>query len=131
VITPSASDRVIVDSTGWVEYLGEGPKAEGFATYLESQALLYLPSIIVYEVHKKIYRERGKGPADEFVSQAFGFGERLIPLTLELSVLASRLSLEERLPMADAIIYTTARQVKAQLITSDAHFAQLPGVTMI
>jgi predicted nucleic acid-binding protein len=131
VTTPSASDRIIVDSSGWVEYLGAGPKADGFAVYLESQAVLLLPSIVVYEVHKKIYRERGKGLADEFVSQAFGFGERLIPLTLELSLLASKASLEEHLPMADAIIYATARKHQAQLITSDTHFAQLPGVTII
>jgi predicted nucleic acid-binding protein len=131
VITPNASDRIIVDSSGWVEYLGAGPKADGFAVYLESQAILLLPSIVVYEVHKKIYREQGKGLADEFVSQAFGFGERLIPLTLELSLLASKASLEERLPMADAIIYATARKYQAQLITSDTHFSQLPGVAII
>jgi toxin FitB len=131
VIIPSASDRIVVDSSGWIEYLGAGPKVDGFAVYFESQATLLLPSIVLYEVHKKLHRERGKGKADDFVSHVFGFGDRLIPLTLELSIFASRTSLEMRLSMADAIIYTTAQKNNAQLITSDIHFANLPGVTVL
>jgi predicted nucleic acid-binding protein len=56
---------------------------------------------------------------------------RLIPLSLELSYFSSRTSLETRLSMADAIIYTTAQKNNAQLITSDVHFANLPGVTLL
>jgi predicted nucleic acid-binding protein len=131
VTTPSASDRIVVDSSGWVEYLGNAPKADSFALYLESQAILLLPSIVVYEVHKKVYREQGSRLADDFLSQAFGFGDRLIPLTLELAIMASQTSLETGLPMADAIIYAATHHHRAQLITSDAHFANLPGVTLI
>lgn len=131
MIIPSASDRIVVDSSGWIEYLGAGPKADSFAAYLESQAVLLLPSIVVYEVHKKIYREKGKGKADEFISHAFGFGDRLLTLTLEISVAASKESLDSRLSMADAISYATARKHSAQLITSDTHFVDLPGVTIL
>jgi predicted nucleic acid-binding protein len=131
VIIPSASDRIIVDSSGWIEYLGGGRKADDFAAYLDSQAVLFLPSIVVYEVHKKLYREAGKTPADQFISKAFEYGERVIPLSIELSILASKTSLEERLSMADAIIYVTAFQAKAQLITCDSHFENLPGVTIL
>jgi predicted nucleic acid-binding protein len=131
VIIPSASDRIIVDSSGWIEYLGGGRKANDFAAYLDSQAVLFLPSIVVYEVHKKLYREAGKTPADQFVSKAFEYGERVIPLSLEISILASKTSLEQRLSMADAIIYETASQVRAQLITCDSHFENLPGVTIL
>lgn len=129
--TPSASDRFVIDSSGWVEYLGNGPKVDRFARYLESQATLLLPSIVVYEVHKKIYREQGSRLATEFLSQAFSFGDRLIPLTLDLAILASQTSSDTGLPMADAIIYATAHHHQAQLVTSDAHFANLPRVTLI
>ncbi len=129
--TPSDSNFVIVDSSGWVEYLGAGPKVDTFARYLESPEHMLLPSIVVFEVHKKVTRERGKNLAEIFLSQAFGFGNRLIPLDLELSILASRISLDYRLPMADAIVYATAQHHKAQLVTSDAHFANLPGVVIL
>jgi len=132
VTIPTATERVIVDSSGWVEYLGNGPKADRFAPYLESQTTtLLLPSVVLYEVHKKIYREQGKKLADDFVSQAFSFRERLIPLTLELAIFASKTSIESRLSMADATIYATADFYRAQLITSDGHFANLPNVTLI
>jgi len=121
----------VVDSAGWIEYLAGGPKANGFAAYLDSQAVLLLPSIVVYKVLKKLYRELGKGIADVFMSHAFDLGNRLIPLTLQIALKASIVSLEDRLPMTDAIIYTTASHENAQLITSDAHFANLPGVVLI
>ena len=82
-------------------------------------------------MHKKIYREQGALIADRFLSQAFAFGDRLIPLTLQLAIFSSKMSVETGLPMADAIIYQTARQEQAQLVTSDSHFASLPGVTLI
>jgi len=131
VITPSVSERFVVDSSGWVEFMGDGAKANSFAPYLESPENLLLPSIIVYEVYKKLIREQGQHLAEVFLSQAFDFRERLIGLTLELSILAARTSLETRLPMADAVIYATARHHRAHLITSDSHFANLPGVTLI
>jgi len=111
--------------------MGNGAKADSFAAYLEFPENLLLPSIIVYEVYKKLVREQGQRMAEAFLSQAFDFRERLIDLTLELSILASRTSLETRLPMADTIIYATAQHHRAQLITSDSHFANLPGVTLV
>ena len=129
--TPSDSKLVIVDASGWVEYFSDGPKAESFARYLDFPDHILLPSIIVYEVHKKFSREQGKILADNFISQAFAFGPRVIPLDLEISVLASRTSLETRLPMADAIIYATAQHYNAKLVTSDAHFADFPGVIFV
>lgn len=129
--TPSASSRVVVDSTGWVEFLGNGPKAEDFAKYLESPESVLLPTIVVYEVYKKILRERGQNLAERFLSQAFAFNEREVPLDIPLAALAAKTSLDANLPMADAIIYASARAHEAELITSDAHFKGLPGVTLL
>lgn len=131
VTIPNASNWVVVDSSGWVEYMTDGSKAAQFAKYLENPENLLLPSIVVYEVYKKFYREAGRNLAEIFLSQAYGFGERLITLDLELSLLAATTSMDTRLPMADAIIYATAHHHRAQLITSDAHFANLPNVKVL
>jgi len=131
VTTPSDSKLSIVDSSGWVEYMGAGPKADSFARYLDFPEYLLLPSVIVFEVYKKVSREHGKTLAENFLSQAFGFGSRLIALDLELSILAAGKSLDNHLAMADAIIYATAQRYNAQLVTSDAHFANLPGVVFL
>lgn len=131
MITPSGSDRFVVDSTGWVEFLGNGPKADAFAKYLENPESVLLPTIVVYEIYKKILREQGQNLAERFLSHAFSFHEREVPLDLPLAALAAKTSLETNLPMADAIIYATARSRQAELITTDSHFSGLPGVTLL
>ena len=129
--TPNASERFIVDSSGWVEYLGDGPKAASFATYIENTDSLLVPTIVVYEVSKKLLREYGKTLADRFYSLCDGFGEKLVLLDLPAAWLAAGVSLDKQLPMADAIIYGAALTHRAGLITSDTHFSGLPGVTII
>lgn len=129
--TPSGSKQYVVDSSGWVEFLGNGPKVEAFAKYLENQENLLLPTIIVYEVYKKLLREQSPTLAERFLSMAFSFQEREISLDVTLAALAAKSSLEANLPMADAIIYATARAHNAELITSDVHFTNLPGVIVL
>jgi predicted nucleic acid-binding protein len=131
VTTPSDSERFLVDSTGWVEYLADGPKADAFAPYLERPESLFLPTIVVYEVYKKLLRERGDHLAQEFLSDAFGFHERIVPLDIPLAELAARISIETKLAMADAMIYAAAKAHRATLITSDTHFSGLDSVTLI
>lgn len=129
--TPNGSDRCVVDSSGWVEFLGDGPKADAFAKYLENHETLLLPTIVVYEVYKKMLREQSQELAERFLSAAFSFQEREIVLDVSLAALAAKKSWAANLPMADAIIYATAQAHQAELVTSDAHFTGLPGVTVI
>jgi toxin FitB len=131
VTTASGFERFVVDSSGWVEFLGGGPKADAFGKYLENPAAVLLPSTVVYEVYKKMLREQNQILAERFLSHALGFNEREIPLDTSLAASAARVSLTTSLPMADAIIYATAQAHHAELITSDAHFSGLPGVTLI
>src|SRR5689334_7448909 len=65
VTTPSDSRLAIVDSSGWVEFMGSGPKADSFARYLNFPEHLLLPSVIVFEVYKKLFREQGKNLRSE------------------------------------------------------------------
>jgi predicted nucleic acid-binding protein len=96
--------------------------------YFDTKAVLF-PSIVVYEVHKKMAREQDGKLASAFLSQIHGFGDRLIPLDLDLAITAAETSLRTGLAITDAIIYGSAREYRAQLITSNGHFANLPRVT--
>lgn len=129
--TPNGSKRYIVDSSGWVEYLGDGPKTKAYARFFEKQEALILPTMVIYEVFKKLLRERGISFAEQFFAHAQQLVDSTIVLDTDLAVRAARLSSETGLPMADAIIYATAHALQAELITSDAHFSGLPGVTLI
>jgi predicted nucleic acid-binding protein len=56
---------------------------------------------------------------------------RVVPLSDELALNATDISLAHKLPMADAIVPATAQAHNAELFTSDIDFANLPGVTYI
>lgn len=46
-----------------------------------------------------------------------------------IALLAAELHRQHKLATADAIVYATAQQQDANLLTCDAHFEKLPGVT--
>ena len=124
--TRTASELFLVDSSGWLEYLTEDSKASAFGHYLEAEASVIVPSIVIFEVYKHVARHRGKSLADRFLSQALQC--RVVPLDEMISLAAANASLDHRLGMADAIVYATARSCQAQLVTSNTRFRGLPGV---
>jgi predicted nucleic acid-binding protein len=126
VTTPTDTEVFLVDSSGWVEYIGDGPKAGEFAPFLEREEALLVPTIVLYEVHKKLSLTADKTVLHRFLSHAFR--ARRIPLDSTLAISAARVSLEHHLAMADSIIYASAQEHQAQLITMDLDFQRLPGV---
>jgi predicted nucleic acid-binding protein len=131
VTTPIALERFVVDSSGWVEYLGDGPRAQVFAPYLGNPELIYLPTIVFFEVYKKLLREHKNVIAERFLSHVFDYGERVIEIDIRIAELAARTSIELNLAMADALIYASARIYDAKLITSDTHFDGLFDVILL
>ncbi len=125
---PKGSELFLVDSSGWIEFLGEGPLAERFAPYFEREERLIVPAIVLYEVYKKLLSAQSSTAADRFLSAALR--ARVVPIDERLAVLAARISLERRLAMADAMIYATALATEAHLVTSDEHFQGLPEATV-
>ncbi len=120
----TATELIVLDSSGWLEYLTADDKQDLFAPYLESEQPLLIPTVVLYEVRKALLLRQGKTAADAFYSVALK--HFIIVLDEDIAVLSADLSLLHKLSMADAIIYATARRHKAQLVTSDAHFAGLP-----
>ena len=125
----TASDLVLVDSSGWIEYWGDGPKAPLYDPYFGREERVLLPTIALYEVFKKFRASHGPGLADRFLS--FAYRTRIVPFDEVLAVAAAENSIEHKLAMADAIIFTTACFYHAELVTSDRAFQGLPGVTLI
>jgi predicted nucleic acid-binding protein len=116
-----------VDSSGWIEFLADGPLADRFAPYFAYEDKLIVPAIVLYEVYKKLLSASALA-ADKFLSAALRF--RVVAIEERLAVAAARISIDRQLAMADAMIYATALDAGAQLLTSDAHFEGLPQVTV-
>jgi predicted nucleic acid-binding protein len=54
-----------------------------------------------------------------------------VPLDESLALEAADIALEHGLAMADSIIFATAARYRADIVTADADFEGLPGVTLI
>lgn len=121
----------LIDSSGWLEYFAAGKKANAYLKYLNSRKPLLTPSLILYEVYKKIVREKSEAEGLLAVAHIQEQSKAVIPLDEGLALLSADVSLRHNLAMADAIIYATALQHDLTLVTSDHHFEKLEHVILI
>jgi len=116
----------VVDSSAWLEYFANGPNAAFFAPAIEKTSDLLVPSLTLYEVFKRVLQQRDEGHA----LQAVAVMEQgsVIDLDAPLALIAARISIEHRLPLADSVVLATARAHDAVLWTQDADFKGMAGV---
>ena len=88
-----------------------------------------MPSVSIYEVFRRVLQQRGEGAALQ--ATALMQQGSVVDLTATAALAAARLSDEAGLPMADAIILSTARASGATLWTQDAHFEGMEGVEYV
>ena len=122
---------IVIDSYGWIEYFSDGPLAKKYASYIEdaNENNAVTPTVVVYEVYKRLKKERGEQIALEAYAQITR--TRIVELDEQSALNAADVSLERGLAMADAIVYSTARAYSAQLITSDKDLKDLPDIRFI
>jgi len=116
----------IVDSSCWLEYLSGSSTGDTVAPLIEETNKLVVPVITIYEVFKKLLSETGEEQALK-VAAHMKLG-KVIEVNLTISLEAAKFSKLHKLPMADALIYATARLENCTLWTQDAHFESLEGV---
>lgn len=119
---------IVLDSSAWLEFFGEGPHAREFTARLKQPSTIVTPTVAMYEVYKWIKRERSEEQAIHAVATMRK--TRVIDLSEEIALTAADLSLAHELPMADAFMLATARSHDAELLTTDADFAGIQRVTV-
>ena len=119
----------VVDSSGWLEYLADGPNADFFANSILATADLLVPTLSLYEVFKRVLQQRGEGDALQAV--ALMQQGTIVELSCSLALSAARISLNDKIPMADSIMLATARAYGATLWSQDSDFANITGVSYI
>ncbi len=119
----------VVDSSGWLEYLADGPNADFFAQAIEAVTDLVVPTLSLYEVFKRVLQQRGEGDALQAV--AVMIQGKVVDLDMDLALRAAKASVERKLPMADSVMLATAQAHGATLWTQDADFEEIAGVQYI
>jgi len=116
----------VVDSSGWLEYLADGPNADFFANSILATADLLVPTLSLYEVFKRVLQQRGEDDALQAV--ALMQQGMIVELSVSLALSAARISLSDKIPMADSIMLATARAYGATLWSQDSDFENIAGV---
>jgi predicted nucleic acid-binding protein len=116
----------VVDSSAWLAYFAEEATAADFAAAVEDVRRLVVPSVCLLEVFKVVARQRGEGDALQAVA-IMQQGD-VVDLDAALALSAARLGVDHKLPLADSIVYATARAVGGVVWTQDEDFDGLPDV---
>ena len=116
----------IIASSFWIEYFAGTDAGNTVSKIIENTNDLIIPSIILYEVFKKLLLETNED--DALLCIAHMKQSKIINLNDELALSAAKLSIEFKLPMDDSIIYATAVKYNCILWTQDHHFSNLNSV---
>ena len=116
----------LVDSSAWLEYFADGPNAEFFEKAITRKEELIVPTIVIFEVCKRVLQQRTEEEALRAVSVLHA--GTIVPLSSDLAVRAAGVSYELKLPMADSVILATAQLHGAVIWTQDSDFRSLPNV---
>jgi predicted nucleic acid-binding protein len=119
----------LVDTSAWIEWLIASPTGKAVASAISAREDVLVPTIVQLELAKWLAREAGEDKADQVV--AFTQMCHVVPLDTKIALSAAELCGKHKLATADAIVYATALEHGADLLTCDAHFDGLPGVTFV
>ena len=116
----------VVDTSAWVEWLIGGPLGRKLGKEFPDLSECIVPNIVQLELSKWLLREAGEEKADQVI--AYTQKCIVVPLDTRIALLAAELHRQYKLATADAIVYATAQDQGAELLTCDVHFAKLPAV---
>ena len=116
----------VVDSSGWMEYLQDTPRADLFAAAIEDRNHLLVPTIALFEVHRVLSRSLDAALVNRCLD-VMRLG-RVLDLTDARAVAAAQIAARHKLAMADAAMYAIAREFDATFWTQDVDYQGLPGV---
>jgi len=123
-----AAAPCVVDTSAWIEWLADTALGRRLGKEFPDRPKCIVPTIVQLELSKWLVREVGEDRADQVI--AYTQKCVVVPLDTVIALLAADLHREYKLATADAIVYATARRQGATLLTCDAHFDGLPGVTL-
>lgn len=124
-----AEQLTVVDTSAWIEWLIESPLARKLRSHWPTRSNCVVPSIVQLELSKWLVRERGEDDANRVL--AYTQKCIVVPLDTNLALLAAEMHRQYKLATADAIVFASAQDRGARLLTCDVHFANLPDVWLM
>ena len=116
----------LIDTCVYVEVLRGTPTGNLLKPLIPPPSQLLVSTMVLYELGKWLARNMGAEEADEFVAAMLT--AQVTEPNAGIALHAAELSAAHQLHALDALIYATALEHDAELVTCDAHFKGLPGV---
>jgi len=113
----------VVDSSCWLEFFAGSEVGDIVAPVIEDIDNLLIPTIILYEVFKKLLIETNEDQA--LFAIAHMKQGKIVELDENLSIFSAKVGKDNHLALADSIIYATCLREDAFLFTQDKHFKNL------
>jgi predicted nucleic acid-binding protein len=116
----------LIDSCVWAEVLMGTPTGRFFKPLIPPAGQLLVSTMVLYELGKWLARNMDAQEADQVMVTLLT--AHVVEPTANIALQAAELSVTYKLHALDALIYATALEHDAELVTCDAHFKGLPSV---
>ena len=118
----------LVDTSAWIEFLAGTPTGAKLAPAMPEAENWLVPTMVQLELTKWLLRYR-----EDLLDPTIALSRTciVVPMTMRIAVTAGEICVNHKLATADAVIYATAQDYGADLLTCDAHFRDLPGVILV
>ena len=116
----------LVDTCIWIEVTSDTATGQAYKHLLNEPHKLMISTMVVYELRKWLARHMESEAADELMTLVLT--AHVVEPTSTIVLQAAELSRAHKLHAMDALIYATALEHNAELVTCDAHFKDLPQV---
>lgn len=116
----------LVDSSCWLEFFAGSAVGELVSEPIENTSQLIVPAIVIHEVFKKLLAEVGEDNA--IMALAHMKQGKVVDLDASIAIQAAKIGIENKLALADSIIYATGLRYDCLLWTQDKHFEKLANV---
>lgn len=117
----------VVDSSVWLDYFFNGNHQE----IIDAEEIFLLSSLELYEIKKKLMKSK---ISEAQIIKSIDFIKKkslILPVSIEIAENAVMISLDHDLSIVDAVIYATALENDAVLITKDNDFRGLKKANVI
>jgi predicted nucleic acid-binding protein len=116
----------LVDTCIWIEVISDTATGQAYRRLLSEPHKLMISTMVVYELRKWLARHMESEAADELMTLLLT--AQVVEPSSTIALQAAELSATHELHAMDALIYATALEHDAELVTCDAHFKGLPQV---
>lgn len=121
------TDSKLLDSSIWLEYFHN----KKFKEIIESEELTLLSALSIFEIKRKLLTSNESQGNMRVALDFLKKKSLIIPVTEKISETAVEISIENNVPMADSIIYISALQNQAKVLTLDNHFRKLKNAEVL